>query len=253
MAQDQRIQENTNQPFFLMIPPSRYTKSLPIDLALNKHRVNLALFLQIKRVFYALFPVLMQYYRFSFDFYSNSGYIVIYRCFLSDIRVQCSAQLVTTLGTPLLEKMNMKHLLTLTLVAVIGFAVVGCNKTSKVNASATAAQCDPANCDPANCDPSKCASMDKGAKKACDKMGTADCPMGKAKPAAAGTAKSCCSSKAKTKPAAAGACDPAKCGDMKDCDPAKCASMTKGAKMDCDKMGGKKDGKMPAGCPMSGK
>mgnify|MGYP006416721281 CR=1 FL=1 len=92
----------------------------------------------------------------------------------------------------------MKHLLTLTLVAVLGFAVVGCNKTKNVNASATAAQCDPANCDPANCDPSKCASMKKGAK-GCDKMGTADCPMGKAKPAAAGDAKSCCDEKAKAK------------------------------------------------------
>ncbi|MDP7005528.1 MAG: hypothetical protein QF718_04895 [Phycisphaerales bacterium] len=146
----------------------------------------------------------------------------------------------------------MKQLLTLTLVAVLGFAVIGCNKTEKVNASATAAQCDPANCgDMKNCDPAKCASMKKAG---CDKMGTADCPMAaaKAKPAAAGD-KSCCASKAKAKPAAAGACDPAKCGDMKDCDPAKCASMTKGAKMDCDKMGGKKDGKMPAGCPMSGK
>ncbi len=144
----------------------------------------------------------------------------------------------------------MKQLLTLTLVTILGFAVLGCNKTEKVNASATAAQCDPANCDPADCDPSKCASMKKGAK--CDKMGTADCPMGKAKPAAAGDKKSCCADKAKAKPAAAGACDPAKCGDMKDCDPAKCASMTKGAKMDCSKMGDKKDGKMPAGCPMSG-
>jgi hypothetical protein len=142
--------------------------------------------------------------------------------------------------------MTMKQLLTLTLVAFLGFAVLGCNKSSKVNASATAAQCDPANCDPSKCGDSK--------KAGCDKMGTADCPMGaaKAKPAAAGN-KSCCASKAKAKPAAAGACDPTKCGDMKDCDPAKCASMTKGAKKDCDKMGGKKDGKMPAGCPMSGK
>ncbi len=141
-------------------------------------------------------------------------------------------------SSPFLENLNMKQLLTLTLVAVISFAVVGCNKTSKVNASATAAQCDVSNCDPANCDMSKC----QGMKEGCDKMGTDACPMGaaKAKPAAGGGAKSCCASKAKAKPAAAGACDPANCGDMKDCDPAKCASM------------GKKDGKMPAGCPMSG-
>jgi len=148
----------------------------------------------------------------------------------------------------------MKHLLTLTLVAVLGFAVVGCNKTKNVNASATAAQCDPANCDPANCDPSKCASMKKGAK-GCDKMGTADCPMGKAKPAAAGDAKSCCDEKAKAKPAAAGAmkgCD--KMGGKMGCDKmgGKMGCDKMGGKMGCDKMGGKKDGKMPAGCPMSG-
>jgi hypothetical protein len=144
----------------------------------------------------------------------------------------------------------MKQLLTLTLVAMLGFAVLGCNKTEKVNASATAAKCDGSSCNPANCDPSKC----EGMKKGCDKMGTADCPMAaaKAKPAAAGT-KSCCPSNAKAKPAAVGACDPAKCGDMKDCDPAKCASMKKGAKMGCDKMGGNKDGKAQVGCPMSAK
>ena len=142
----------------------------------------------------------------------------------------------------------MKHLLTLTLVAVLGFAVVGCNKSKKVNAATTASQCDPANCDPADCDKSKCDSMKKAG---CDKMGTDACPMGNAKPAAAGAEKSCCADKAKAKPAAAGACDPAACGDMKDCDPAKCASMTKGAMEGCDKMGGKK-GAMPAGCPMSG-
>ena len=58
----------------------------------------------------------------------------------------------------------MKQLLTLTLVAVLGFAVVGCNKTSKVNASTTAAQCSGSNCDPASC-----------AK--CPLAGTAECPL----------------------------------------------------------------------------
>ena len=115
----------------------------------------------------------------------------------------------------------MKQLITLTLVAVLGFAVIGCNKTEKVNASATASQRAASKSGPANCDPSKCAIA---------------CGSG------------CCASKAKAKPAAAGACDPTKCGDMKDCDPSKCASMKKGAKMDC----GKKDGKMSGGCPMSG-
>ena len=124
----------------------------------------------------------------------------------------------------------MKQLLTLTLVAVLGFAVIGCNKTEKVNASATASQRAASKSGPANCDPSKCESK------------------AKAKPAAAAGKSGCCASKAKAKPAAAGACDPTKCGDMKDCDPSKCASMKKGAKMDC----GKKDGKMSGGCPMSG-
>ena len=120
--------------------------------------------------------------------------------------------------------MTMKHLVTLTLIAVLGFAVVGCNKSKKVNASTTAAQCDFANCDKANCDKAKCA-----VKADCPVM----CPMAaakaaQAKPAAAGdAAKSCCSSK--TKPAAAGANNPA------GCNPADCASKKKGT-----------------GCPMSG-
>jgi len=139
----------------------------------------------------------------------------------------------------------MKHLVTLTLIAVLGFAVVGCNKSKKVNASTTAAQCDFANCDKANCDKAKCA-----AKADCPLAGTPQCPMAakkaaQAKPAAAGdAAKSCCSSKtkpaatsdaaksccsSKAKPAAAGSNNPASCN------PADCRSMKKGA-----------------GCPMSG-
>ena len=127
----------------------------------------------------------------------------------------------TSANTPNLEKMTMKHLVTLTLIAVLGFAVVGCNKSKKVNASTTAAQCDFANCDKANCDKAKCD------KANCDKAKCA-AKAAQAKPAAAGdAAKSCCSSK--TKPAAAGANNPA------DCNPADCASKKKGT-----------------GCPMSG-
>ena len=95
----------------------------------------------------------------------------------------------------------MKHLLTLTLVAILGFAVVGCNKTTKVNASATAAQCDASNCDPANCDKTTCS-----AKRAnCSKASAEGCPLAaakaaaaQAKPAAAGNPSSC-ASKAKAK------------------------------------------------------
>ena len=117
----------------------------------------------------------------------------------------------------------MKQLLTLTLVAVLGFAVVGCNKTSKVNASTTAAQCRGANCDPASC-----------AK--CPLAGTAECPLGKqAKPAAAGDATSCCASKkAAVKPAATSSKNKA------DCNPSDCGSWKKG-----DKGSG-------SGCPFSG-
>ena len=130
---------------------------------------------------------------------------------------------------PFLENMTMKQLLTLTLVAVLGFAVIGCNKTEKVNAGATAAtQCNTSNCDPANCDMTACA-----AKKAnCSLAGTSECPMAaraaKAKPAAAGTS-ACCASKGKAKPAAAG-------------DASGCSKLRKG----CDKTGS-------TGCPMSGK
>ena len=125
----------------------------------------------------------------------------------------------------------MKQLLTLTLVAVLGFAVIGCNKTEKVNAGATAAQCGGSNCDPTNCDKVACA-----AKKAdCPLAGTPQCPMAaraakaaNAKPAAAGTS-ACCASKGKAKPAAAG-------------DGTGCTKIKEG----CDKMGF-------TGCPMSGK
>ena len=105
----------------------------------------------------------------------------------------------------------MKHLLTLTLVAILGIAVVGCNKTTKVNASATASQCDGSNCDPATCGKVACA-----AKRAnCTFAGTPQCPLAaakaaQAKPAAAGNAsKSCCFGgwKTKAKPAAANLID----------------------------------------------
>ena len=113
---------------------------------------------------------------------------------------------------PFMEK-SMKQLLTLTLVAMLGFAIIGCNKTEKVNASATTAQCGGADCDPANCDISKC---NKTAAN-CALQGTTECPMAaaaaKAKPAAAGDSSKCCSSKTKAKPAAAG--DSSKCCSSK--------------------------------------
>ena len=116
----------------------------------------------------------------------------------------------------------MKYLLTLTVIAVLGFAVVGCNKSKKINAATASSSCS--------------ASAD-----AC--CGSDACSTDvKAQPAAAGANDSCCPSMkkmgkmTKTMPAAAGASDPAGCGDMKD----------------CDKMGWDKKGAMPVGCPMSG-
>ena len=118
----------------------------------------------------------------------------------------------------------MKQLLTLTLVAVLGFAVLGCNKTEKVNASAIAtSQCDGSNCNPAtcikcpikvnaaatqcgskNCDQATCNIVACAAKRAnCPLAGTPQCPLAaakaaKAKPAAAGTS-ACCARKGKAK------------------------------------------------------
>ena len=84
----------------------------------------------------------------------------------------------------------MKHLLTLTLVAVLGFAVVGCTKTKKINASTTAAQCDGVTCDPASCSRSSCST--KAAN--CPLAGSFTCPLAakkaaNAKPAATGETK----------------------------------------------------------------
>jgi hypothetical protein len=138
----------------------------------------------------------------------------------------------------------MKQLLTLTLVAVLGFAIIGCNKTEKVNASATAASCDQSNCDPADCDLSKCSK----AAASCSLQGTPECPMAaakaaNAKPAAAGDAKTCCSTKAKAKPAAA--------GDAKTC----CSTKAKAkpaavGKANCDPSAC--DSAKKTGCPFSG-
>jgi len=58
----------------------------------------------------------------------------------------------------------MNKVLTMTLIAVIGLAAYGCNKTEKINAAATNAQCNGSNCDPASC-----------AK--CPLAGTAECPL----------------------------------------------------------------------------
>ena len=125
----------------------------------------------------------------------------------------------------------MKQLLTLTLVALLGLATIGCNKTEKVNAAAVATLCDASNCDLANCDPSKCSK----ATANCPLQGTPQCPMAaraakaaKAKPAAAGTS-ACCASKGKAKPAAAGT-----------------ASGCNKMKQGCNKKGS-------TGCPFSGK
>ena len=117
--------------------------------------------------------------------------------------------------------MTMKHLLTLTLIAVLGFPVVGCNKSKKVNAATVAAtQCGSAS----DCQP-------------------ADCPMAsaKAKPAAAGAKSACCSSKAK----------PAAAGTKTSCSSSKAKPAAAGTKSGCDKM--KNCDKMGStGCPMFG-
>ena len=129
----------------------------------------------------------------------------------------------------------MKHLITLTLAAVLAAGIAGCNKTEKVSATATCAgQCD----DLSNCDPSKCASAQ-------------DCPMAakaSAKPAATGAASSCCpaKAKAKVKPAAAQDCDPA------NCDPAACKGKGKAGCDKAAKAAGCNKAKA-AGCPLSGK
>tara|TARA_X000001036_G_scaffold102999_1_gene96270 strand:+ start:6129 stop:6557 length:429 start_codon:yes stop_codon:yes gene_type:complete len=140
----------------------------------------------------------------------------------------------------------MKYLLTLTVIAVLGFAVVGCNKSKKINAATASSSCS-ASAD-ACCGSDAC-STDVKAQPAAAGANDSCCPsmkkmgkMTKTMPAAAGANDSCCPSMkkmgkmTKTMPAAAGASDPAGCGDMKD----------------CDKMGWDKKGAMPVGCPMSG-
>ena len=135
----------------------------------------------------------------------------------------------------------MKHLLALTLVATLGFAVVGCNKTSKVKASVTDGQAT---------------SCPMAAEKACCGScgGDAAAKATQAKPAAAGKSE-CCASKAKAKPAAAGEakdCQPA------DCQPADCSSKAKakpaaaGEAKDCHPADCSSKGKKSSGCPMSG-
>ncbi|GEM_PF-3797712 len=121
--------------------------------------------------------------------------------------ITCSQPYKTLLFTPIGEY-KMKKLLTLTLMTIISFAIAGCNKTSKVNASATSATASSCSASADACCGSEACGTDA-----------------KAMPAAAGTNDSCCSSMkkmekmTKTKPAAAGttsgACDPSDCADMK--------------------------------------
>ena len=190
----------------------------------------------------------------------------------------------------------MNKVLTMTIIAVIGLAAYGCNKTEKINAAATNAQCNGSNCDPASC--AKCplagtaecpvatatdcstSDADKRARRAryqeaSDKMlkmveageitqaqmearlnrmkKAMAGEQAKAKPAAAGNAKSCCANKAKAKPAAAGdakSCCASKKAAVKpaatssknkaDCNPSDCGSWKKGKKGS------------GSGCPFSG-
>ena len=99
----------------------------------------------------------------------------------------------------------MKKVLTMTLIAVVGLAAYGCNKTGKVNAAATNAQCDTSNC-----------------------CGSAACTTKKAKLAAAGDAKSCCSSKAAVKPAATSSSK-----NKANCNPSDCGTWEKGSGSGC--------------------
>jgi len=141
----------------------------------------------------------------------------------------------------------MKQLLTLTLVALLGLATFGCNKTEKVNAAAVATLCVGSNCDLSNCDPTKCSK----AAANCPLLGTPQCPLAAAKaaktdakvnPAAAGATKSCCSSKAKAKPAAAGAAKSCCSSKAK----AKPAATSNNDASGCSK-------KRSGACPFSGK
>ncbi len=112
----------------------------------------------------------------------------------------------------------MKHLITMTLTAILAVGIAGCNKTEKVSATATcASQCDAQS----NCDSSK------------------------AKPAAAGAASDCCAAKAKVSPAAAQDCDPA------NCDPATCKGKGQAGCNKASKAAGCNKSKA-AGCPLSG-
>jgi hypothetical protein len=136
---------------------------------------------------------------------------------------------------PPIGELEMKQLLTLTLVTIIGFAVAGCNKTSKVNAGATSAAATSCSASADACCGSTACTTSK-AKPAAAGSTSNECQMScssankmkkMTKPAAAGTkSNDCpmsCSSENKmkkmTKPAAAGstssACDPSDCGDWK--------------------------------------
>jgi hypothetical protein len=140
---------------------------------------------------------------------------------------------------PPIGELEMKQLLTLTLVTIIGFAVAGCNKTSKVNAGATSAA----------------ATSCSASADAC--CGSTACTTSMAKPAAAGTNdSSCCSSannmKKMTKPAAAGS-------TSNDC-PMSCSSENKMKKMTKPAAAGSTSsacdpsdcGDWKGACPMSG-
>ena len=140
----------------------------------------------------------------------------------------------------------MKKVLVMSLgmVAVFCILACGCNKTEKINAAATNAQCDTSSC---------ASACPMTAKAACCGQCGGDA---KAKPAAAGDAKSCCPSKATVKPAATSSkdkanCNPSDCGtkaavkpaatsskDKANCDPSDCGTWEKGSGL---------------GCPFSGK
>ncbi len=130
----------------------------------------------------------------------------------------------------------MKHLITMTLTAILAVGIAGCNKTEKVSATATcASQCDAQS----NCDSSKAKPAAAGAMSSC-------CPSkAKTKPAAAGAASDCCAAKAKVSPAAAQDCDPA------NCDPATCKGKGQAGCNKASKAAGCNKSKA-AGCPLSG-
>jgi hypothetical protein len=139
--------------------------------------------------------------------------------------------ILTPLIDPPIGELEMKQLLTLTLVTIIGFAVAGCNKTSKVNAGATSAAATSCSASAdACCGSTACTSKAKPAAAGTNDSSccsSANNMKKMTKPAAAGTkSNDCpmsCSSENKmkkmTKPAAAGstssACDPSDCGDWK--------------------------------------